>query len=81
MASKTITVSVEARVEKRFRRAASARRGKKKGYLGRALTEAMERWAEEAERSDDVARTLKLLDEGLDLGGLRYERRQDLHER
>ena len=43
MATKIITVSVRADVEERFRKIAAATHGKKKGYLGRALTEAMER--------------------------------------
>ena len=81
MTKKTITVNVRADVEKRFRRVAAARHGKKKGHLGRAVTEAMQRWAEEAERTDDVARTMKLLDEGLDLGGLKYKSREELHDR
>jgi hypothetical protein len=81
MASKTITVNVRAEVEEKFRRVASSKGGKKKGYLGRALTEAMERWAEEEEETDSIAQTLRLLDEGLDLRGLKYARRDELHER
>lgn len=80
MAGKIITVSVQEDVEKRFRRAAASRHGKKKGYLGRALSEAMERWADEEEGAEAVAETLRLLDEGVDLGGLRYSRREELHE-
>ena len=81
MGSKTLTVNVREDVERRFRRVAASRHGKKKGYLGRALTEAMQRWAEEEEGAEGVAQTLALLDEGLDLGGLRYSRRDELHER
>jgi len=79
--TKTITVSVRADVEQRFRRAAASAHGKKKGYLGRALTEAMDRWASEREEGDAVAQTLILLDKGLELGGLKYRRREELHER
>lgn len=79
--SKTITVSVRADVEERFRRVASSRHGKKKGYIGKAITEAMARWVEEEEGRDGVVQTLRLLEEGVDLGGLKYSRREELHER
>lgn len=79
--SKTITVSVRADVEERFRRVAASRHGKKKGYIGKALTEAMARWVEEEEGRDDVAQTLRLLEDGVDLGGMKYSRREELHER
>jgi predicted transcriptional regulator len=78
--SKIITVSVDLNVEKKFRKLAKALHGKKKGYLGRALTEAMDRWTRDKEQSDSVAAALQLLDEGLDLGGLKYKHRDELHE-
>ena len=81
MATKTITVSVREDVERRFRRVAASKHGKKKGYLGRALTDAMERWADQEEASDAAAQTLKMLEEGLDLGGLKYSHKAELHER
>jgi len=81
MTPKTITVNVEEDVEKRFRRVAASTHGKNKGYLGRALTEAMETWARAMEAKNSVASTMKLLDEGLDLGGVKYRRREELHER
>lgn len=81
MASKTITVNVRADVEERFRRVAASTHGKKKGYLGRALTEAMDKWAREKEGNDAVAQTLRILEEGLELKGLSYRRREELHER
>lgn len=81
MASKTLTVNVRADIEARFRRIAASTQGRKKGYLGRALTEAMDNWATEKEENDAVAQTLMLLDEGLELNGLRYRRREELHER
>lgn len=81
MVSKTITVSVDAEVEKRFRRTAKSIHGKKKGYLGRAMTEAMVTWTKERERTDNVVATLRLLEEGLDIGLERYRTRDELHER
>ena len=81
MTTKTITVNVNAQVEQKFRRTAKAVHGKKKGYLGKALTDAMERWTKEKEETDTVAATLSLLDEGLPLGGVKYKHRDELHER
>ena len=81
MISKTITVSVDAEVEKRFRRIAKMIHGQRKGYLGRALTEAMTTWTKERERTDNVVATLRLLEEGLDIGLERYRTRDELHER
>ncbi len=81
MASKTITVSVDADVEEKFRRTAKAVHGKKKGYLGKALTEAMKTWTKEREQTDTVAATLRMLEDGLDLGVVKYGERDELHER
>jgi len=68
-------------VEERFRKIAAATHGKKKGYLGRALTEAMEEWAREKEQGGTVAATLRYLESGVDLGGAKYRNRDELHER
>ena len=81
MPTKTITVSVNADVEQRFRRTAKAIHGKKKGYLGKALTDAMEKWTKDREQTDTVAAALSLLDQGIDMGGVRYKHRDELHER
>jgi predicted transcriptional regulator len=81
MATKTLTFSVDAEVEKKFRKVARAARGSKKGYLGKALTDAMEKWTKEMEGADTVAAAMALLDQGVDLGGMKYGRRDELHER
>lgn len=81
MPSRTITVSVNADVEQKFRKIAKAVHGKKKGYLGKALTEAMEKWTKEKQETDTVAETLSMLESGLDLGGISYKHRDELHER
>jgi predicted transcriptional regulator len=81
MVSKTITVSVDSEVEEKFRRTAKTVLGKKKGYLGKALTDAMRVWTREKEQTDNVVATLRLLEEGLDIGVTRYRSRDELHER
>ncbi len=81
MGTRTITFSVNSDVEQRFRRIAKATHSNKKGYLGKALTEAMEKWTQEKEQQDSVAASLLLLERGVDLGGLRYKHREELHDR
>ena len=78
MATKTLTFSVNAEVERKFRKVARARGGKK-GFLGRALTD-MEKWTKEMEGSDTVAAAMALLEQGVDLGGMTYQHREELHD-
>lgn len=77
--SKTITVNVEEEVDSEFRKQASLKYGKKKGYLGKALTEAMKEWAKK--RNEDVDRKfLKLLKEGIKTKAWKFNR-EELYER
>lgn len=75
----TITVSVNDEVEKKFRKAASSKYGKRKGYLGEAVTKAMETWLKA--ESGNVKRAVELLEAGHNSGGLLYKSREELHER
>jgi len=79
--SKVLTVSVDAAIEEKFRRVAKSVHGRKKGYLGKALTEAMDKWTKDKEKNDAVAAALRLLDQGVDLGGIKYRHRDELYER
>jgi hypothetical protein len=76
----TITVNVEDKVEKRFREVASTVFGKRKGYLGKALTIAMQTWTEEKRKTAEL-RAFDMLKTGLNLGGIKYKKRKELHER
>lgn len=80
MKTRTITVSVEEDVEKRFRKVASATYGKRKGYLGKALTEAMRAW-EKNKKEDVNMRALEMLNKGFSMGGLKTKDRSEWHER
>ena len=40
--SKTITVNINEKIENEFREKAALKYGKRKGYLGKAMTEAMD---------------------------------------
>ncbi|MBI2583247.1 MAG: hypothetical protein HYW25_01145 [Candidatus Aenigmarchaeota archaeon] len=60
----TITITVEDRVEKEFREIVKEQGGRK-GDLGRAITEAMEKWAEEKKQKEIAERQMKLSEKGL----------------
>jgi hypothetical protein len=77
----TITVNVKDEVEKEFRRVASIAHGSEKGYLGKAITEAMQRWIDEKRQKEIAERELKLLEKGFSFGRKLYETRDELHER
>lgn len=77
--SKTITVNVEEEVDNEFRKQASLKYGKRKGYLGKALTEAMKEWVRKRDADID-AKALKLLKEGIKMKKWQFNR-EELYER
>lgn len=81
MQTRTITISVKRDVEERFRKLAGVTYGKHKGYLGKAVTEAMTIWVEKKERSDVNARALEMLRKGFKMGKITWKSRDELHER
>lgn len=78
--TKTITINVNEEVEVKFRKVAKAKYGKKKGYLGRAVTEAIKEWAEKKEY-DPNKHALEMLEKGFNLGGIKMKNRAKWHER
>lgn len=81
MKTRIITVALREDVDKRLRELAILTYGKRKGYLSRALTEAVELWAREKEEKDSVVKTMELLKKGINMGGIKYKSRDELHER
>ena len=73
----TITVNVSDDVEKKFRMRAAQLYGKKKGSLGRALTEAMDMWT----KKECLERSMTLLKQGLNTGKILYKKREELYDR
>lgn len=61
-----ITVNVDEKVAKKFRQRVAAVYGKKKGALGKAVSEALEEWNT---KRTDMETCLQLLEKGMDLGG------------
>ena len=77
----TITVNVKDEVEKEFKAVASIAHGGEKGYLEKAVTEAMQRWIYEKRQEKIAEEALKLLETGFDFGKRLYKDRSDLYER
>ena len=64
----TMTISVKNEVEKDFRKVVEGLneyRGMKKGYLGAAITEAMQKWIEEKKQRRIADEQMKLSEKGL----------------
>ena len=78
----TITVNVTHETEVLFRDTVQEKLGREKGVLGKALDEAMKKWAEE-KRQDSIAhRQLDLLNKGFSLGyGKKKISREELYDR
>ena len=74
----TITVNVTDAVAKGFRTRVYQLYGPKKGTLGKALTEAMTEWSQKKEYFD---KCMNLLNQGVDMGKLKYKTREELHDR
>ena len=77
--SKTITVNVKEEIAEEFRKQASLKYGKKKGYLGKAVTEALKEWSKNRNEDAD-AKFLKLLKEGIKTKAWKFNR-DELYER
>lgn len=81
MKTKTITISVQEDVEERFRKLAGATYGRHKGYLGKAMTEAMKEWENKKSYTDVNARALEMLRKGFKMGKMTTKNRSEWHER
>lgn len=80
MKTKTITINIKEDLDRKLRRIASVRYGKRKGYIGKAINEAVERWAEREEERADI-KALELLKTGFKMGKIKWKSRDELHER
>ena len=76
----TITISVRDETEQRFRKAVRKTIGTGKGTLGKAVTEAMEKWVEELEQAEVRKRALATLEKGFQLGFKGYRKRSELYD-
>jgi len=77
----TITININDDIEKQFRTLAQKVYGDKKGYLGNAVTCALQKWIDEVTQKQIAERELKILDKGFDMGKLEFTSREELYER
>ncbi len=77
----TITVNVKDDVEKEFRELVRSVQGTKKGDLGKALTDAMQKWVYEKKQEKIAQEALKLIEQKFDFGKRLYKDRSELYER
>lgn len=81
MKTKIITVSVDEEVERKFRRLASVKYGNGKGYLGKAITEAMLEWERKKSSKDVISKSLQLLETGVETKKWKFNRDEIYAER
>ena len=78
----TITVNVDDEVYEKFRKLASEEHNGKKGFLGDAITETMQKFVQENEIEAARQRLREKLRRGYNLGGIKQGfTRDDLYER
>jgi hypothetical protein len=77
----TITICIDDATEQRFREVAKNILGVKKGYLGRATTEAITLWIRDKEQEAIARQGLALLEKEHRLGNYHFRSRKDIHDR
>lgn len=77
----TITINVSNDVERCFRALARKVYPEKKGYLGKAVTSAMQKWINEIAQKRIAENELKLLEKGFEMGKRKFKSRAELYER
>ncbi|MCZ7372163.1 MAG: hypothetical protein O8C59_05415 [Candidatus Methanoperedens sp.] len=77
----TITINVNDDIEKSFRELARKVYTGKKGYLGKAVTSAMQKWIDEIRQKKISESELKLMEKGFKMGKFRFNAREELYER
>ena len=74
----TITINIHNTIEQHFRKRVYQIYGKKKGILGNAIAEAMQDWVRKKENFD---KCMLLLENGVDMGKLKYSSRDEIYDR
>ena len=76
----TITISLDDKTEKEFRKTVEENLGKKKGILGKAVNEALRLWLRKKQEKEITNRQLALLEKGFYLGKYKFNR-EEIYER
>lgn len=74
-------MSINDEIEKKFRAIAGKLYSRKKGYLGKAITEAMQKWIDEKKQKDIAEEELKVIEEGFYMGKLLVKKRAEFYGR
>jgi hypothetical protein len=74
----TMTINVNNETERVFRSKVYRAYGRRKGSLGRAITEAMKEWVMKKECLDNC---MNFLETGINMGKINYSERDELHDR
>jgi len=85
----SLRIELDKEFEKKFRELAMKKYGYSKGSIKKATELALKRWTEDVkkeserknEEKDTVVKALKLLKQGINMGGIMYKTRDELHER
>jgi len=77
----TITINVLDNVENEFRKIAGNMYKFKKGYLGKAITDAMEGWLYRKKQKKIADELMGMSHKGFKMGKILYKNRDDLHGR
>lgn len=77
----TITVNIRDEVNEEFRKTVEEKLGRGKGVLGKAIEEAMQKWAKEKKTEEYVKEALALMKKGLYKVGRNYTfKREEAYE-
>jgi len=76
----TITICIDDETERRFREVAKNTLGEKKGYLGKATTEAITLWIHDKEQEYLADQARSLLAKDHHMGKRQYTSRSDLYD-
>lgn len=77
----TITVNIKDEVNEEFRKTVEERLGRGKGVLGKAMEDAMQKWAREKKTEEYVEEALALMKKGLYKVGKNYTfKREEAYE-
>ena len=74
----TITVSVDNKTEALFRKMAGSVYGTGKGHLGKAVTDAMQKWVHERRQKKIAKRASERMNTGYNMGKILYKTRDEL---
>lgn len=77
----TITINIKDEVNEEFRKIVEEKLGHGKGILGKAIEEAMQKWAKEKKTEEHVKEALALMKKGLYKVGKNYTfKREEAYE-